>query len=198
MVRAILAGQKTQTRRLFKLPTWLAKRGADLSRAFADKAYGVTPCLKVPYDEDELVERVRNPWGFPEPGGVRLWVKETWAIRDAGARVSTDAFTWPDGFPLERLQYIATDEVPHGNHWWNKRSALFMPRWASRITLEVTDVRCERLQDISEDDARAEGCQDGANDPRELFECLWDSINGKRAPWASNPWIWCLSFRRLP
>lgn len=79
-----------------------------------------------------------------------------------------------------------------------------MPRWASRITLEVTGVRVERLQDISEEDASAEGVEmyDSATGdvfygPRDAFMALWETINGKRAPWASNPWVWVIEFRRV-
>lgn len=78
-----------------------------------------------------------------------------------------------------------------------------MPRWASRITLEITEVRVQRLQEISEEDARAEGVQmpDGTPTPpdwwsyRQEFSHLWESINGPGS-WDANPWLWCISFRR--
>ena len=133
---------------------------------------------------------------IPCPYGVtgdRLWVRETWArLTGNGHRFvyradGEDPRTgWDEVEPAQRPRMTWTPSI-------------HMPRVASRITLEVTDVRVERLQAISEEDARAEGI---ALEPAILpghaagcFSRLWDEINGKRAPWSSNPWVWAVTFR---
>jgi hypothetical protein len=103
------------------------------------------------------------------------------------------------------LVYGATSGDEQAARW---RPSIHMPRWASRITLEVTGVRVERLQDISEADARAEGVTlqeksfymgvAAAAPHRFEFHRLWQQINGERAPWLSNPWVWVVEFRRAP
>lgn len=117
--------------------------------------------------------------------GDRLWVRETWAKA---------------GEVGDRVEYRADNPDPESARW---RPCIHMPRWASRITLEVTGVCIDRLQRISEADAKAEGVDPyeqpcGPAHPHALaFRELWDSFNGKRAPWASNPWVWVVSFKRL-
>jgi hypothetical protein len=190
MVRAILAGAKTQTRRVVKPQyascsvTWGCKAGSGFGFFFGG--------------HDDLV---KCPYGQP---GDRLWVRETgWERPIRTARdLREGADTW------EKYYYDA-DGLSEGDHeqfkaWgFKRRPSIYMPRWASRITLEVTGVRVERLQDIGEQDAKAEGVNtksrgDGTILPSYLFQSLWDSINAKRAPWASNPWVWVISFERCP
>ena len=129
--------------------------------------------------------------------GFRLWVKETFRQGSGG----------------DSAHYRADPDEVSGGPW---RPSIYMPRWASRLTLEITEVRVQRLQDISEEDALAEG-MDGhvaGEGPvsrvrlfmepgflhsrfyREGYEYAWDEINGKRAPWSSNPFVWVLTFRR--
>ncbi len=180
MVRAILAGQKTQTRRVCT-PDWL--RCLDPSDA-TDRACAIAQC----------------PYGYP---GDRLWVRETFAsfygssvpikpsdasyvvLRDGG-QVLRDRSYRP---PLASYAPRAFD----GIRW---RPSIHMPRWASRIDLAVESVRLERLQAITEDDARAEGVEalGARQDFRGAFISLWESINGERAPWESDPWVWVVSF----
>ena len=208
MIRAILSGVKTQTRRVVKVPQWLERQSPDMKQAFADKAFGVTPCLQVPC-ADGSVQRLRNPWHWPEPS--RLWVRETFAPCLGGAE-------GPDNPTL----YRADNESGHYERLtW--KSPIFMPRWASRITLEITNVRVERLQEISEADAKAEGAvyhDNGLNQFKQKREgwsmtgetdwnkCLgtarfafgngWNSLNAKRGySWASNPHVWVIEFKKL-
>jgi len=168
MVRAILDGRKTQTRRVVKLPV------SEIGKMVKYRGDWVLPCEWSPYGKS----------------GDRLWVRETW---------------WQWGGTEKRISYRA-DTLPSFAPNGGFRPSIFMPRWASRITLEVVDVRVERLQDISEDDAKAEGVMASggwnADDTeycvgyRTAFSRLWDSINAKRGySWATNPWVWAVEFK---
>lgn len=170
MVRAILEGRKTQTRRIVKDGHALAFLGADHK-----------PVLMCP---------------FGQPGD-RLWVRETSLL----CRDSNGVCPAGNG---KALAYAADGyELEDGERW---TPSIHMPRWASRISLEITGIRVERLQDISEKDARAEGvaasrvgpCQDGLfyRLHRDSFIELWESINGPGS-WDANPWVWVIEFRRL-
>lgn len=116
----------------------------------------------------------------------RLWVREAGLWCDIG---------------FERSVAYRADGEP-GETWvrpirW--RSPLYMPRWASRLTLEIVGVRVGRLQEISEEDAKAEGCAiaGGWPESREWFRVAWNHINGKKHLWESNPWVWVVEFKRL-
>src|SRR5262249_27378565 len=137
------------------------------------------------------------PYGGP---GDRLWVRETWAGDDCCG------YVYRADHPNADLKRGDLDDGDQSIRRW--RPAIHMPHAASRITLDVLSVRVERLQQITEDDARAEGvlspaelsvCKLEGPLPwgRDAFQRLWDAINGKRALWASNPWVWCIEFRRL-
>lgn len=217
MVQAILDGTKSQTRRVVKLPKALA--AGDLSRAWPDKLFGVTPGLHVPMtDEDESVQRLRNPWGWPEP--CRLWVRETFCLENT-YDYHGDHVDPGDGRPIQKREdagegywliphYRATEPEPHivpyrcdadddKTRW---TPSIFMPRWASRITLEITGVRVERLQDITRGDCMAEGCpfpnMANGDNPRFWYAGLWEDINGNTpAEWKANPWVWVIEFRRV-
>lgn len=192
MVRALLDGRKTQTRRIVK--PW-----------FPRLDYGSQP---VPADvvvREGFTHRSTCPYGVP---GDRLWVRETWggAFIDGNPFTDQGELATPlvpgDGIPRERpdrfsLMYRAdfTTAEDAGEGWF---PSIHMPRWASRLTLTLTDVRVERVQDISEVDALAEGCFDAkAHDgslPSEIFLSLFYDLN-KRAPRTENPWVWALTFK---
>lgn len=189
MVRAILEGRKTVTRRIIK-PT-------------QPRADGLWPAGRDPLPD--------CPYGQPSD---RLWVRETW-MPDAPRDGTWDdvAFFGCKGSPLSMIpaQYRTPEHVIHRASWdghdmvgW--KPSIHMPRWASRITLEVTGVRIERLQDISEADARAEGIEQSERTggwlpgncaaPEWAFRELWESINGAGS-WNANPWVWVVEFRRI-
>ena len=139
--------------------------------------------------EDKFSAHVRYPGGHqPDPWincpygkpGDRLWVRETFVS---------------DG---DYIGYRAERDPANDNAWWTP--AIFMPRWASRINLEIVSVRVERIQSISEADAFAEGISGGdwLGDPVGEFKKLWNSINKKRGfGWETNCWVWVLEFRRI-
>ena len=163
---------------------WWSK--LDWDKAWADNgpspAGNPGPYLHVPYPPDDTVHRI-----YPrvQPGDG-LWVRES--LRKSGAGIVTYA---ADALPVMRQSESVEWPWP-----LSARSSIFMPRWACRETLEVKAVRVERVRDISEDDAGAEG----ASLPCLSFSWLWDRINGKRpgCSWAENPWTWVIEFMRLP
>lgn len=190
MVRAILAGTKTQTRRALRtqppprtgqVSTWHHPDQRPMFFAWVgldDGGAEISACPPAPC-----------PYGQP---GDLLWVRETWRERVPDQNGRT-------------LDYRAdhTSEDPCDVPW---RPSIFMPRWASRITLEVTGVRVDRLQSISEADALAEGSREWAaeqdtpardipgGETRLIYRQLWEQINGP-ASWDANPWVWIIDFK---
>jgi hypothetical protein len=218
MVRAILEGTKTQTRRVMKpQPSWDAAGGGWYPPNGTSQSAEMQPPRARHYANAAHVNRGLaidfSPYGQP---GDRLWVLETWApilICGNSCDVAYAAHGQePDANTARRV--TLTDEeleqawrfLRHGK-WC---PSIHMPRWASRIALEVTEVHVQCLQEISEEDAEAEGCPgfssaghpagDDGMSPEQEFRVLWDSINGERpgCSWEDNPWVWCIAFRRLP
>ena len=247
MVRALLAGTKTQTRRVCKPAQF----------------YSLSTVVEVPdpiergqvyngshFGDEEGEVQFASPYGQP---GDRLWVRETWQFHggmlDCGtARSSAGTSLYQDivvSYPADgarvtlhpkgqdwptpkqppqlegevySLRDAPADFAYTGKNtyhdrltrWWNRKiPAIHMPRWASRITLDITSVRVERLQDISEADAMAEGItrrgaachiegEHGFAAPTasEVYQQLWTAINGPGS-WDANPWVWAVEFRKL-
>lgn len=187
MVRAILAGAKTQTRRLV--------RGVDPVRhIYKGNANGL---FGFAFGVNGL-KTMLCPFGFP---GDRLWVRETWCVYK-----EYDAYPGGSlGFEDPRVHYCADFDDVRPPGFGRRRASRFMPRWASRITLEVEAVRVERIQDISHADAIAEGVVHvmglgpASAIPAADFKKLWDELNANRgAGWAANPFVWVIHFRRVP
>jgi hypothetical protein len=237
MVRAILDDRKTQTRRVLKLQPMHGSSTTIRPHHCLDGAFLVEHWQRQErsFGNFGRCENITCPYGAL---GDRLWVRETWATTDSaggpvvayraggsmvhGASGDRRNGTWQDFVFSGEVGEVYPPEI------W--KPSIFMPRWASRITLEVTDVRVERLQEISEGDAVAEGVQPwrlneseiadiqisdespemkqlakalgpGGFTARAEFQMLWDSINFKRKggiySWSKNPWVWCISFRRI-
>lgn len=215
MVRAILGGRKTQTRRVVKLPhnnplgAWEPTTVGGGSVKYVDGT---------PAPELTAIWHTRTGDCYVCPlgdVGDRLWVRESISsVRHPadghimhhvfaadGARIPRDPQLRPEFDDAMAFAHLARPSgIP----------AIHMPRWASRITLKITGVRVERLQDISENDARAEGLhwsdgKPGIYGPTELvveardeFRCLWDSLDAKPGHmWDANPWVWTIEFCRI-
>ena len=188
MIRALMDGRKTQTRRIIKP----RHRASLFSGEWAD---------------EYVLSDENADWRNQEikyAAGDRLWVRETWAKTSIAPIVETIESPW--------FVYRECDSrCDFGGPW---KPSIFMPRAASRLTLTVTDVRVQRLQDISNTEARAEGAVDEEWDQwredvmnvapggskieseRDSFSCIWDSLNEKRGyGWDANPWVVALTFK---
>lgn len=191
MVRAILEGRKTQTRRVFKPQPELNSAGLWVWPPYGTKVTKRTWRGFIQTEEASVSEFFSNSLASDALRYFRrdlLWVKE--AYFDAGDRGVHYKADW------------GADELAKAMHRW--QSPLFCPRWASRITLEVKGVWLERLQDISEDDARAEGVRGNSSGPWgaegliENYADLWDSLHAKRGhTWQTNPWVVVIAFERV-
>ena len=224
MVRALQAGRKTQTRRVVKwIPgargegrlVRLPRQGSCVYLDFDGvPGLGWRPVGSGP-TEPWPAKRIGEACPYGGPGG-RLWVRETWAGDDmCGVVYRAD-------HPDADIRNGDLDDGEQQLRRW--RPSIFMPRWASRITLEITEVRVQRVQDITEEDVKAEGvrvvggCAFGkmlgvdiggdwlgmqeGDDPSaypKAFASLWDTINAKRGyPWEGNPWVWAITFKVIP
>lgn len=195
MVRALLDGRKTQTRRIAK-----PVRHPDFG------TFGIGALASEP---KHVIERA-CPFGQP---GDRIWVRETWQLHSRATDVATVVYkasrqnSWTEMHQLVPADLTIGNTVKSFQDGW--RPSIHMPRWASRITLEITDVRIERLQDISEADAAAEGaraieCDHVRHSCEEIgcfgdthkaaFRGIWESTGGD---WNANPWVWVIEFKKL-
>lgn len=201
MVRALLAGTKTQTRRVVKPQPKL-----DTTDWWPDGGVGPKWMASGP---SEATGGTRQTWGWaPCPYGVpgdRLWVREAHALHERFSDVVRVAYaaslpgSWTEAtrdFPASNADGLKIKPYQQGF-----RPSIHMPRWASRLTLQITDVRVERLNAITEADALAEGVQEPSLVPilgafwssRDGYARLWERINGPGS-WAANPWVWAVSF----
>lgn len=213
MVRAIIEGRKTMTRRLVK-PQPVGKSPAKVNDGFSfGRPYGFP---------DEFV---KCPYGKP---GDRLWVKESWRPKCMNCEDDDVRGGWYGVMPEYQADGAQGKWADVDSEWWEKayaegdygrkwRNSRFMPRWASRILLEIVSVRVERVQDISRGDAGLEGMcflsdinwnkvHNGLNViqkhhwPEENFARYWDTIHAKKpeSQWDANPWVWVIEFKVVP
>ena len=189
-------GVKVQTRRIVKPQPlhiswfehqrgWCARVREDTGSA-AHPAYVMMPC----------------PYGQV---GDRLWIKHhTWKPTTLGDIRNDQRWNPVSREIIWRIGPVVSDVAGVSETSWKKVNGLFMPRWACRTVVELTEIRVERVNDISPSDALAEGifcpeigyAQHGERAPVLLYGCLWNSINGKDS-WAQNPWVWVLTFRKV-
>lgn len=201
MVQAILEGRKTQTRRVLKLKTPVDIAGVEVDCYLRLDLIPTNMQVFYANKTDKQINLYSdNEYAKYKPGDV-LWVRETFGTTTIGTMYKANVCSPDCDKPL--------------SGW---KPSLFMPKEAARIFLKVTNVRCERLQDISEEDAIAEGIErygpfgEFKGDPHpsggmmrfrayskaaRAFQDLWDSINAKKHPWKSNPWVWVYDFERI-
>ena len=206
MVRATLDGRKTVTRRVIgwkPFDVWIDGEGwrkHDLDGC--DQIGPISGSTRWGIGRDgKMRGDARGPAGEV---GDHLWVRETWAIRghdgsEDGTVSINRAIVAYQANGDEAWRWICDRDPEDDCEQFERPTdrwvpSIHMPRWASRLTLEVVSVRAERLHEITDDDALAEGVAD-----REAFAALWDSINGERpgCAWSDDPWVWRIEFRRV-
>ena len=181
-VRAILDGRKTQTRRVIKehIPKDAQLISYQSGTAILEYGSGLMKGAILESNPEEGV--FKCPYGQV---GDRLWVRETFYTESGDIYYKAD---WSNVEPVNKV---------FDNGRW--QSSIHMPRWASRITLEITEVRAERVQEITNNDAIAEGISCMNEIPAIAFGHYWDSLNTKRGlSWESRPWVWVIKFERMP
>ena len=199
MVKAILSGRKTQTRRVIKPQPSSGVRKSVLVKSGVEDGHG---------------REIVCPLGQP---GDHLWVRETFSLlgNEDGCPVDWNDSIVTDKKDAARVYKASCWQKPNNYGIWTVPDhemefdgawtpSIHMPRWASRINLLITGVRVERLNDISQEDAKSEGCcygrgggvPDLAVSPADHFPTLWESIYGIKS-WAANPWVWVIEFERV-
>ena len=212
MVRAILDGQKTQTRRVVTRRNSITNYiwdSIDLEKSIIDPGMGGGQYLKAPLitngiNEDEIFDRIRCRYSI----GDLLYVRETWrtgsGLDDLPARLSGTKS--PYQYKAD-MKTVRGNDVSQYSQWGKWRPSIHMPKWAARIWMEITGVRVERLQDITGPDAIAEGVnipshipQDGADHAWAIreFSSLWNSTTKDPSyKWDANHWVWVIEFKRI-
>jgi hypothetical protein len=227
MVRAILDGRKTQTRRICKCICNSIHHGGNPVKLLGEWGLSTPPFQwdgeEYPWNwtgerapkkwdwieefqtevDDHATAPVRCPWSV----GEHLWVKETWRTNRNWDHLAPNELPIHDDIltAQSQIDYLADGtKSQHGK----TRVSIHMPRWASRIDLEITEIRVQRLQDISEEDILSEGVTvdrvaEWCNYPwssiptlHHAWKVLWESINGADS-WSANPWVWAINFKRV-
>jgi hypothetical protein len=173
-VKAIMEGRKTMTRRVMKPQPEHKLDKFHLNGVLAWR----DPELNL--DEYPYGNYTICPYGQI---GDHLWVRETWDSDCTCGNPKCNGVIYKAGYDGKIIP----------DRW---RPSIFMPRWASRITLEITGIKVERLQDISEADIRAEGFYPHPGWPEQMFDLYWIKLNGEES-WKSNPYVWCITFKKL-
>lgn len=210
MVRAVLDGSKTQTRRIVKPKPYIEnnKWWLDLPKSWLPtKRLG----FPVNMDGGESIWKQVCPYGKV---GDRLWVRENFSVVEYGEGYQNPYVCDDFCEGHARVQYfdngfkeveLSAEDEEQARRAFKKKTvpSIHMPRWASRIDLEITNIRVERLQDISEDDAMAEGIRPSNAHFKDInrmgitaFKSLWQSINGADS-WNENPLVWVVEFERV-